>query len=398
MSRDANDEIRTTLHELEAHLTGWGLRHFTGDEAYFQWQRQVLSPQALSALHDHVAKKRQGSTADEIAFYDLTADPRILPVLYSQRYEYYLAIGPLVAAHIDKVGTILDFGCGIGILTTFYAKQFPHAQVVGVDRSPASIAQAKLKAKEFNVANVRFECVDGETEHIAGNYALIVATHALVQSEQNPGLPSRNWRTFERAHDQRQQSEFERRTGIGVRLDSLTAALAPTGRMIVFEKTRQPARRIPLQRAFSAHGLHLLEPPKPVRYSLVEEVSDDGPFYVLTKGQGSEIDWDEQPETDEGLPFDRADVKCTPHDHDAPLYENHWPSAQREWERLNNRKVSHETTNQEADGRQMHVELGTTEGLCYLYCANTFDQRQLVIVEPARASLLDGYYREIVGG
>jgi len=34
----------------------------------------------------------------------------------------------------------------------------------------------------------------------------------------------------------------------------------------------------------------------------------------------------------------------------------------------------------------------------YLYCANTFDQRQLVIVESARAAMLEDYYREIIGG
>ena len=51
--------------------------------------------------------------------------------------------------------------------------------------------------------------------------------------------------------------------------------------MMVFEKTRQLARRIPLQRALAARQLSLVEPPQLVRYSLVEEVSDDGPFFVL---------------------------------------------------------------------------------------------------------------------
>jgi hypothetical protein len=33
----------------------------------------------------------------------------------------------------------------------------------------------------------------------------------------------------------------------------------------------------------------------------------------------------------------------------------------------------------------------------YLYCANTFDQRQLVVVEPGRAAMIETYYREITG-
>jgi SAM-dependent methyltransferase len=383
---------------LQDHLAQWGLRRFTSDEAYFRWQQEVLSPQELARLHDHAEKKRQGSAIDEIAFYNLTADPHILPVLYSQRVDYYLAIGPLVVARIGEAEIILDVGCGPGILTTFYARQFPHAQVVGLDRSSASIAEARKKTKELGLENVRFECVDVEAGPLAGTYECIVATHTLVQSEQDQGLPSQSWRTFERARDQLQQSEFERRTGIGVRLDRLIATMSHAGRMIVFEKTRQLARRIPLQRAFSSRGLHLSEQPALIRYSLVEEVSDDGPLYVLKKGEGSGLVWDEQPEPDDGLPFDRTQVTPGATDSDVPLYENHWSSAQQAWEGLKDRQVTREITNQEPDGRQLHVELGTAEGLAYLYCANTFDQRQLVMVDPGRSRVVTSYYHEIVGG
>src|SRR5262245_60585771 len=159
---------------LQDHLTQWGLRRFTTDKEYFQWQRDVLSPQELASLHDCAEKKRKGSPADEIAFYDLTAHPHILPVLYSQRYDYYLAIRPLIAARIGQALTILDFGCGPGVLTTFYARQFPRVQVVGLDRSSASIAEAQKKAKELDLANVRFECVDVEADPPTGTYECIV--------------------------------------------------------------------------------------------------------------------------------------------------------------------------------------------------------------------------------
>ena len=168
--------------------------------------------------------------------------------------------------------------------------------------------------------------------------------------------------------------------------------------MLVFEKTRQLARRIPLQRALAARGLALSESPQPVRYALVEEVSDDGPFYVLRGGQGHAVAWDEQPEHDEGCPFDTATASFVRPAADVPLYENHWPSVQRAWEHLKDKKVLREDDAEEADGRQLHVELGTTEGFRYLYCANTFDQRQLVIVEAARAAMLHTYYQEIIQG
>ena len=101
------------------------------------------------------------------------------------------------------------------------------------------------------------------------------------------------------------------------------------------------------------------------------------------------------PEPDEGRPFDRATLKTESTDPGAPLYENHWPSAQRAWELLHDKQLLKETTCREPNGRQLHVELGQAEEWVYLYCANTLDQRQLVLVEPARAVILESYYQEI---
>ena len=386
------------LQSLHSHLAWWGLKRFTSDSDYFAWQRKQLSPADLTQLNAQVEQKRGGECRDEVAFYDLTTKPQILPVLYSQRYEYYCEIGSHVAARFGNANSILDFGCGVGILPTFYATQCPEKQFVSVDRSPASIAVAREKARELGLSNVRFECVDVESGNLAGSYDLIVATHALVQAEQDPGIPSHSWQTFERARDAKQQAAFEQRTGIGIRLDRLSASLIQNGRMIVFEKTRQLARRVPLQRALAGRGLQLVEAPEPIRYQLVEAVEDDGPFYVLGRGAPHQFHWDESPEPDEGGPFDRSSVKTGSTDPDAPLYENHWPSAQRVWEQLHDRHLLKETTRREPDGRQLHVELGQAEEGVYLYCANNLDQRQLVIVEPARTAMLESYYREITRG
>lgn len=384
------------VDQLHAHLARWGLRHFVSDADYFAWQRKTLSVTDLNQLNQQVERKRSGDLRDEIAFYDLTAQPHILPVLYSQRYEYYCEIGSRVATRLDPAHTVLDVGCGVGILTTFYARHYPEKQFVGIDRSPASIATAQEQAERFCLTNVRFYCADIEAAPQSGSYDVIVATHALVQAEQDPGIPSRSWETFERALDGRQQAEFERRTGIGVRLDKLKRLLMPGGKFILFEKTRQLARRVPFQRALAERGWQLGEQPEPIRYRLVEEVADDGPFYVLHKDGEGIWAWDESPEPDEGRPFDAGVLHDRPHDPNAPLYENHWPSAQRAWEQLADRTVMKECTRQEADGRQLHVEIGRIAGGVYLYCANTFDQRQMVIVAPDRVADLEGYYREIV--
>ena len=387
-----NDALLPLLH---SHLAWWGLKLFTADADYFAWQRKQLSPDDLARLNMQVERKQGGGPCDEIAFYDVAAQPKILPVLYSQRYEYYCEIGSQVVARLGDAESILDFGCGVGILSTFYATRFPEKQFVGIDRSPASITIAREKARELGLSNLRFECVDVESGSVSGSFELIVATHALMQAEHDPGIPSDNWRTFERARSARQQTVFERRTGIDVRLDRLNASLAQKGRMIVFEKTRQLARRVPFQRALAGRGLQLTAAPEPIRYRVVEEMTDDGPFYFVQKGGGALLHWDELPEPDEGRPFDYTQLKACLNEPDIPLYENHWPSAQSVWEQLHDKRLIRESTYQEADGRQLHIEIGQAEEGVYLYCANTFDQRQLVLVEPARAGMVESYYQEI---
>ena len=383
------------VQSVHSHLAGWGLRQFTSDETYFQWQRETLSTSEIAALHRQMEQKRSGSSADEVSFYDAAAQPKILPVLYSQRYDYYVAVGLRVADSFGEARVILDVGCGVGILTTFYASQYSDKTFVGIDRSPASIARAQEKAKALGLTNVRFECLDLDRKTPNGPFEVILVTHALVQAEQDPGIPSCSWKTFDRAGEIQQQADFELRTGIGTRIEHLRTLLSSQGRMIVFEKTRQLARRVPLQRALAARDLVPMEQPELIRYRLVEEIADDGPFYVLGKGMSSQFQWNESPEPDEGLPFDRLQLKAGSTDPDVPLYENHWPSAQRVWGQLHGMHILKETTSQEPDGRQLHIELGEAEEGIYLYCANTFDQRQLVIVEPARRDMLESYYREI---
>ncbi|HEY6084390.1 MAG TPA: methyltransferase domain-containing protein, partial [Nitrospira sp.] len=382
---------------IDDHLREWALRRFESDEAYFQWQRESLSSEELKSLHKRVEIRRNGSQAEDVAFYDATADPRILPVLYSQRYGYFTAIGSRVISQIGDARRVLDFGCGVGILTTYYACRFPSISFVGIDRSPLSIARAQEQADALGLQNVQFQCLGLPDQTPPGLFDLIVATHSLVQAEQDPGIPSRDWSTFERVQDAERQRQFEERTGIGPRLDRLCEALHPQGRLILFEKTRQLARRIPFQRALAARQLSLIEEPAPIRYQIVEEVTDDGLWYVLDRGPQKSILWDESPEPDEGPPFDSAALESVTRRNDEPLYENHYPSAQHAWERLRRRLIVQERTTTEPDGRQLHVELGQSEEGRYLYCANTYDQRQLVLFEPARASMLERYYREIVG-
>ncbi|MGH7233628.1 MAG: class I SAM-dependent methyltransferase [Nitrospiraceae bacterium] len=470
---------------LIEHLAWWGLRRFESDAAYFHWQRQVLSATDLTDLNLLVEQKRTPGpgAAPEVAFYDFTAAPQILPVLYSQRYDYYEALGPRVAERIGDAQSVLDFGCGPGVLATFYARQFPDIAFVGIDRSEASVRVARERASALGLTNIRFEYLDAGQDRVSGTYDLVISAHALLQSESDSGIPSTTWQTFDRPADGALQADFERRTGLDVRLDAVSRALTPQGRFIIFEKTRQLARRVPFQRALRARGFHLLEPPLPLRYLIVEEVADDGPLFVLTRHSAAvgetSIPWSEAPEyrdddelcrcdgvaataVHERLPdrtvihTESLDVRPfglihiergvaagslaylyvtaagssvllvggeaaiqaagrtterlsewlraasgrpdTPDLSTLPLYENHTVAAQFAWSRLSNQDILKTTTLEEAGGRQVHVELGKVPKLIYLYWANTFDQRQLVVIEESRAHVLEQYYQEFLDG
>lgn len=55
---------------------------------------------------------------------------------------------------------VLDVGCDNGVLTCFFATQYPEAEVVGVDRCAEGIACARELGRRLNLANVRFEIRD----------------------------------------------------------------------------------------------------------------------------------------------------------------------------------------------------------------------------------------------
>lgn len=476
---------------IQQHLAQWGLRRFLTEQDYYAWQREHLSPLDAGRLH-HLSQRRQGGK-DEAAdreFYDIAASPDFLPVLYSQRYGFYEKVGLDIGARLSGAQRVLDFGCGVGILTTFFAKWFPGAAFVGLDRSAQSIAAAQRYAQALNLSNVSFIHADTHGAALSGRFDVIVATHALFQAETDPGLPSQSWETFVRPLNEQAQHEAESRTGLQDRLDFLISFLTPDGRCLLVEKARHLGRRILLQRALARRGFHLLEEPRFLTYNTVGEHTEDGPLYHISAQPAAiPFSWNEEPEqnpneqlyicegqaaqsvylrlpdrvvTDRstlsldsereicfergtadqtltyGIVFlspdktqlliggrqdeaaisdelrklkniaDRPNAKQTglltlPHATPVqdqldwlPLYENHTPSAQDVWTALPNRTVNLSHSAQESDGRQRHIELGVSGNCAYLYWSNTFDQRQLVIMEQARVHLLAQYYEESV--
>ena len=469
---------------LETHLQSWGLRRFQDEAAYYRWQQSVLSPADLSSLNQ-LAQHRQNpeNPSFDISFYDLAANPAILPVLYSQRYDFFSAVAPAIASRLSGVQRVLDFGCGVGILTTYWAMLFPDIEFLGIDRSFQSIAVASVQASQRRLTNIRFRHCQIPSDDIDGNYDCIVSTQALFQSEDHPGLFSVDWNTFTRSQDETLHTMVEDRTGVGERLDALCRVLTINGKMLICEKARHLGRKVFLQRAFLRRKFQNIHEPLYLSYECLGEHVEDGPLYEMSRdGVGHSIPWDEQPEWSPGqsiypcfgtiasqmamaLGIHEAITSdavkqnsrvCTvrfgswckaisygyvatttgflgmllgsvkdsfiisqyvehiekmteqelletipqiwgvprsPHE-PIPGYENHTAAAQLLWEALPDRSIQEEKTFREPDGRAMHLELGLTRRLTYVYWANTLDQRQLVMADTLNADWLVEYYRE----
>ena len=479
--------LEPETNELDQYLGSWGLRRFIEESAYYRWQRESLTSEELSELNRLAQARHDGlDPSADVRFYDFVAQQKILPVLYSQRYDYYLTIGSAIANHIEPAKRALDFGCGVGILTIFYAHTFPHIEFFGIDRSAASIAIAQEQAVKRGLNNVHFKRCQIPDHSPSCSYDLIISTHALFQTERDPGLPSLNWMTFQRSEDPAIQLEAETRTGLKERLESLSSQLSEGGRMLFCEKSHHLGRRVLFQRALTARGYRPVGPPVILDYQSVDEMIEDGPLYEVARKPMKEVShWDENPFCKRGQsvytcqgkvakefissladaqinpipPFQRYEIgdtivtvgtweKClsygcisghkgfcgaiissledklvireifsgienwtienldqvvrrlwpqsehSPENAGVPCYENHTSIAQKIWESLPHRQVQKEATIQEQDGRGMHIELGTCGALVYLYWANTYDQRQLVLMTTNRLKELKDYYHE----
>ncbi len=480
---------------IERHLARWGLRQWPDEASYDVWQRQSLAGDRLRLLRHAAQRRREGGEGADQAFYDLAASPDMLPVLHSQRYGYYLMLAPVIADVLAGARRVLDVGCGVGILTTWYAARFPDVAVLGIDRSLSSLEAARRFAHSSRLENVRFQRCDMSRQEMPAGFDTIVVTQALFQSESDPGLPSRHWSTFERDRDGQQQRRLERRTGLGTRIDCVSRALAPSGRVVLFEKAVHRGRRVLFQRALGARGLVPIAAPRLLTYAELGESVEEGPLYVMRRGASrapSVFDEHVSQDPQEGLyrcsgqavaesvyarlpkddvrrgpvavtagaesaryetgrtggglcyvclmihgvcevlllgvqalqpfmvelaghalweersarPAASPENRCTrawpePESHapeQAPVYEHHGPVAEQVWRTLPERAVVRERTDAEEDGRQRHIEYGRCAGAFhYVYWANTYDQRQIVMMEYERRALLEAYYAESVG-
>ncbi|MBN1760257.1 MAG: methyltransferase domain-containing protein [Chitinispirillaceae bacterium] len=98
----------------------------------------------------------------------------------ASRWLRWLAREAIVGADLSDISTILDFGCGTGVTTSFIADLFPAATVTGCDISQSGITIAD---KHYRNDRIRFYVDDG-TLMFRKKYDLICCFEVLEHLQE----------------------------------------------------------------------------------------------------------------------------------------------------------------------------------------------------------------------
>jgi len=134
-------------------LASDGTDHFVGGLFCMAPVLLRTAPQVAEAFASGGGVRFEDFGTDGIASLDLINRGQ-----YEHRLtSYWLKTLPHVVRRLEEGGRVLDVGCGAGRVCMAFAKEFPRATVVGLDRDAESIRQANAAAAAAGLADrIRF--------------------------------------------------------------------------------------------------------------------------------------------------------------------------------------------------------------------------------------------------
>ena len=105
-------------------------------------------------------------------------------------YDVYEKFMDYLFTNKSLVGkTVLDFGCGSGLISCFIASILPNVNVVGVDESPAAIRIANLYKQQLKLKNVDFYTSDS-SDYDKQKYTTLISVRTF---HENIGMLKNNY-------------------------------------------------------------------------------------------------------------------------------------------------------------------------------------------------------------
>ena len=137
----------------------------------------------VNYMSDRSAKENKGETPDYCRFYELKNVTPEFSLTLSGALEgvYIRNMCNWLAKHREFFeGTVLDVGCGCGILSCFIAKTFPEVKVTGVDLCEKSVVSARALAERLGLTNTEFIC--GEAENTEGTFDTVLSSQVAHET------------------------------------------------------------------------------------------------------------------------------------------------------------------------------------------------------------------------
>jgi len=169
------------LPSLQEHLTVYNIRCFGDQPAYESWAEQQLGHrwrQRLDAAYGCL-HARSLSREDVRKTFDCSSHTKIAQVNLSGIFPTVFGVGDAIGKLIQDRKRVLDLGCNIGHLTTWYALTDADRHVTAVDFSPPCVHAARVKARKLGLTNVDFEVGDVEACDLTGTYDAVVESSCL---------------------------------------------------------------------------------------------------------------------------------------------------------------------------------------------------------------------------
>ena len=169
---------------LKKHLSDFGLIVFDNKYDYDKWSKEKI-------INSHITKSDKDKYLNyikinnlkninylDLNFYNLIAKYLDLCViLHSMKSEDILISGFSASKSLLDETNILDLGCNVGYLSSFYSKLFLKSKVTGFDTSYSAIKIAKKKYRGATYKNLSFTSYYKSIKN--NNYDFIVDTQCL---------------------------------------------------------------------------------------------------------------------------------------------------------------------------------------------------------------------------